>query len=301
MREYRSASQRLRRDAPSVDALRSWPSLQRHHLQHHSATERRKRTENVTVTNGAAEGEGARAVRLWRTPLLHLTCVSSLTLGHAAKTRRKSTTANPQEMSSCAIITWFFRLNLSAPLSPRCHCQFKRESSLTQTWTADFARPPYALEAGDITPADTREFAWEEARNPGPVKYERDHINEAREPRLHHTRGSKPAACGHPRSTARFRSRSSTCDAQFPKTNTTAASTTKSIPAVRPVWRRSAVMCRAFGRRSHDTQVENTETEHSRWKCRSAVTASSGRLCKMWYYQIPPRKSLQSLSGGYRK
>ena len=84
-----------RRDAPRIGALRSLPSLQRHLLQHHSATERRKMMENVASINGAAEDEGAHAVRLWRTlPLPHQTCVAkSKTRMRRQRRAQKYTTA----------------------------------------------------------------------------------------------------------------------------------------------------------------------------------------------------------------
>ena len=119
-----------------MDALRPWP-----YLQHHSATERRTHIGNV-----AAEGERARAVRLWRTPPpLHKKCVSSLRFGCVINAKRRSI---PQQ-----------NINLSAPLHPDVvvtqNCQLKCESSSTQTWTAD----PVRVVTRRTTPRQCRDQA----------------------------------------------------------------------------------------------------------------------------------------------
>ena len=82
------------RDAPNMDAL----GPKSHLLQHHSATRSRKRTSNAAVTDGAAEDEGARAVRTL--PLLHQTCVASLRLGwvvHVAHVYRNHSSRSANE------------------------------------------------------------------------------------------------------------------------------------------------------------------------------------------------------------
>ena len=103
--------------------------------------------------------------------------------------------------------------------------------------------------SGSPHPGGYAGVRYGEVRNAGPAEYERDHTLEphARRTRIdavgdavpgsqdHITRGAEtlqladiPTAQSHPSN------RSSTCDAQFPKTTTAASTTTKTIPAVRP-------------------------------------------------------------------
>ena len=87
----------------------------------------------------------------------------------------------------------------------------------------------------------TKHLALEEiSRSPHPGGYA--HWNPMRT-RVHEAGDAVPGSqdsttrgVRHPNSAAHPSSWSSTCDAQFPKTNTAVLTTTESVPAVRPVW-----------------------------------------------------------------
>ena len=99
--------------------------------------------------------------------------------GRMRRQRRaqKYTTTTHRDVSSCAVITWFFHLHLSAPLHSHVivtrNSQLKCETSPAQTWTADFSRPSCAERREGADPGGYEGVRLCEAQNPAKADHER--------------------------------------------------------------------------------------------------------------------------------
>ena len=144
---------------------------------------------------------------------------------------QKHVTANRPEVSSCAIITWFFRLTTCLHCSTHMLVLFTQVSDQVasllqrQHGLPNFAHSLLASEPGGPHTGGHAGVRLGETRKPWPAEYERDHRlqSHARRTRIntggdavHHSRSSKLAARRHPDSAA-DPSRSSTFGAQVPE------------------------------------------------------------------------------------